>query len=1578
MVENVYSFGSGANGRLGHGDEIEKLSPAAIEGLTGMEIKAVSAGYSHTLVLTVTGDVYSFGSGANGRLGHGDLNDRNSPTKITGLAGKTVTSIAAGKEHSLVLTDTGEIFSFGNGILGQLGHGDTAQQNVPEQIIGIPPIQAISAGGFHSLALTEAGEVYSFGHGGFGRTGHDNTAHLYSPVKIATLSNIKAISAGETFSLALASTGDVYSFGFGAFGQLGHGDTNPKLRPTKIDALTGKTVKAVSTGFSHSLVLTDDGEVYSFGNGYAGLLGHGDDHTQLTPKKIESFSNVAVRAISAGGSHSTIVTSAGEAYTFGEGFNGALGLGDRHNVFTPTQIDGLLDVQFVSAGFMHTMAIASEDDGLTYSVGVSATEPVVFYSKLVGYTQRLAESITLTKTGTGNISGLTAALSGVNANAFEFVNSPAPVLNANSPSTTISIRPKLGLAAGVYTAAVNIAADKGVNESFDVSFTVTASPTYSVDISHQGTVTFAEQTEGYSLAEAEAESVIVARTGTGDIENLSIRLDGGDNSAFLLGTSVTHLLNDTVLSISFLVRPKQGLTVGTYTDTVRITANNGISESFNVRFTVNAAPKITNQPSGITADEGSLATFAVAATGTDLTYQWQLNTGIGFANLIGETGPTITIANIAPGMSGNMYRVVISGRIAPPAISESAALIVNPIPDKPTIVGAVAGNAQVRLHWDPVNHATGYAIYSRMGSNHFGSAIATVSESVYSFDVSGLVNGTSYAFVVKALNGALESPPSNEVHATPQVPAPGAPVLQSATAGNGQVQLIWNPAAGSTGYMVFRSETSGAYATELITVAHSVYTYTVTGLSNGMTYYFVVRAANPGGESANSNEASATPMTVPAAPTNVTAVAGNGQATVTFAAPTENGGSAITAYEVTASPGNVTMTGAASPITVTGLTNGTTYTFTVKAMNGAGSSEASAASNAVLPTAPLTPELPKPPVLQSATAGNGQVQLIWNPAAGSTGYKVLQSETSGTYATEITTVANSVFTYTVTGLSNGTTYYFVVRAANSGGDSANSNEASATPMTVPAAPTNVTAVAGNGQATVAFAAPTDNGGSAITAYEVTASPGNVTMTGAASPITVTGLTNGTTYTFTVKAMNGAGSSEASAASNAVGPTAPSTGGDVGEDSSSDSQPITPESPTPTNSGVDVLVNGNIENMGTATTEEVNGQQVTIVAVDEEKLQKRLESESEGAIITIATSGDVVVGELNGRMVKSMEVKQAVLEIRTEHATYTLPAQQIDIDAVSKRLGTRLALQDIKVRIEIATPSDETIRVVEDAAASGGFTLVVPPLNFNVIAIYGDRTEEVMKFNAYVERSVAIPKGIDPSRITTGVVVEPDGTFRHVPTKIVNIDGIYYAQINSLTNSTYSVAWHPMEFRDAAMHWAKHAINDMGSRMVIEGTEKGIFSPDRNITRAEFAAIIVRGLGLRVENGVSVFKDVKTEEWYGKIINTAYSYSLIDGFEDGTFRPNETITREQAMVVIAKAMAVTGLKAKLAAKATEETLRVFADAASVSKWATSGIADSVQAGIIFGRNGSELSPNQFITRAEVATMIERLLQRSELI
>jgi fibronectin type 3 domain-containing protein len=270
---------------------------------------------------------------------------------------------------------------------------------------------------------------------------------------------------------------------------------------------------------------------------------------------------------------------------------------------------------------------------------------------------------------------------------------------------------------------------------------------------------------------------------------------------------------------------------------------------------------------------------------------------------------------------------------------------------------------------------------------------------------------------------------------------PAVPTGLAATAGNAQVSLAWTASPGATSYYVKRATVSGGPYAQVGTPTTA--SYVDTGLTNGTKCYYVVSAYNSAGESANSNEVSATPMapvTAPATPTGLAATAGNAQVSLTW-----NASTGATSYHVkrsTTTGGPYTQVAAPSAASDvdTGLTNGTKYYYVVSAYNSAGESANSSEANAT-PTAPVT--APATPTGLAATAGNAQVSLAWTASAGATSYHVKRSTTTGGPYTQVG--APSAANYTDTGLTNGTTYYYVVSALNSAGESANSTEVNATP-----------------------------------------------------------------------------------------------------------------------------------------------------------------------------------------------------------------------------------------------------------------------------------------------------------------------------------------------------------------------------------------------------------------------------------------------------------------------------------------------------------------------------------------------------
>jgi len=332
-------------GLLGHGEGVLRLNtPTRLPPLGGESIVAVSAGDSYSLALTADGAVWSWGYGGLGGLGHGDEQSQWQPKKIEAFAGQRVIAVSAGGSHSLVLTADGSVWSWGWSDAGRLGHGDEQQELLPTKIEALAGrrVVAVSAGSSHSLALTADGAVWSWGGGRDGQLGHGDEQWQPLPTKIEAFAGrrVIAVSAGGDHSLAITTDGAVWSWGDGGFGRLGHGDEQRKLLPKKVEAFAGQRVVAVSAGGLHNLAITADGAVWSCGCGGFGPLGHGDEQDQLLPKKVETFAGRRVVAVSAGAFHSTARTADGAVFTWGHGGHGCLGHGeDLSNQLLPKRVE---------------------------------------------------------------------------------------------------------------------------------------------------------------------------------------------------------------------------------------------------------------------------------------------------------------------------------------------------------------------------------------------------------------------------------------------------------------------------------------------------------------------------------------------------------------------------------------------------------------------------------------------------------------------------------------------------------------------------------------------------------------------------------------------------------------------------------------------------------------------------------------------------------------------------------------------------------------------------------------------------------------------------------------------------------------------------------------------------------------------------------------------------------------------------------------------------------------------------------------------------------------------------------------
>jgi hypothetical protein len=358
---------------------------------------------------------------------------------------------------------------------------------------------------------------------------------------------------------------------------------------------------------------------------------------------------------------------------------------------------------------------------------------------------------------------------------------------------------------------------------------------------------------------------------------------------------------------------------------------------------------------------------------------------------------------------------------------------------------------------------------------------------------------------------------------------------------------------------------------------------------------------------------------------------------------------------------------------------------------------------------------------------------------------------------------------------------------------------------------------------------------------------------------------------------------------------------------------------------------------------------------------------------VSANFDSVAGVLNGKTLAIMKEKNAVLEINAGGAIYRLPTNEINIEELSEALGQNPNLEDIQIKVGIKNCTEGTLQIMQDTADQNNYQILVRPLDFTVTCTHEDQEFEITRFNGYIERRIAIPEGIDPNKITTGIVLNQDGTFTHVPTRITVIDGKAYAVINSLTNSTYSVIYNPIKVAAVENHWSKVYVNDIASRLVIENPQA--YTPDGEITRGEFAEYITKALGL-YRKGVAEagkFIDVDKSNEFADAITIASNNDIINGYPDGTFRPEATITREEAMTMYAKAMDIAGLKGKELNRITK-----YLDKDNVAKWAYEFVKKTIDAGVFNGRTQETIDPQGTFTYAEAATAIRSMLIEAGLI
>ncbi|MDG0792381.1 X2-like carbohydrate binding domain-containing protein [Cohnella ginsengisoli] len=1145
---SLLAFGQNDRGQLGLGHTTDQTVPAAVD--AGAPVRAVAASGNFTLFVTDGGDVLSTGNNTYGQLGLGDTATRQAPQAVAGIA--DAIDAAVGRNHSLVLTGNGDVYSFGLGGDGRLGHGNANSLNAPVKIAGLPPAKAVAAGGSHSLVLTVSGEVYGFGSNAFGQLGlGEAVSSAAVPTKLEQLPPIAAISAGTDFSLLLTEDGDFYSFGLGVNGQLGlgaSGEEEIRYTPTRITALDAenKRIRQIEAGGSHALLLTVDGEAYAFGLNGFGQLGLGDTLDRSVPTRVAGLPKLAT--IAAGGYHSFAVDEDGALYAFGYDAFGQLGDRDNESQLAPKRIKGLWNIQFIESGTYSTFISGS------LASLISPTEAT--FEKYEPDRRDIAVSLEL------NGHTLTAIRNG----PADLV--PGTDYTLEDGGTKAIIKKSYLAALNVGDAVLQFEFDQGPSEQLNLSVIYTASKekrAFGFGDNAYGQLGLGDSADRAAPAALNAPADIrAAAAGSGFTfwltEEGKLYAGGWNaNGELGIGGGGDRIVPQPVIALQSV--PVKSVASGYY-HTLVVSADGdvygfGINSNGQLGF---SAGTTQNIPVRL----GYLPPIAAAATGMDHSLLLSVAGEVYAAGSnqygqlgLGQTASSSSFVRI-PGIpeikaiaAGQQYSLLIAangdvyafgrnqgGQLGLGHTTDANVPTLIEAMDKPVKAVAAGATHALLLTDDGEVYAAGSGNRGQLGQGNTASlnvptvvagaedaaAVAagrdfslftTNDGQVYSFgldDQGQLGHGdTANRLVpekIAAMDGYyVKSVAAGAMHAVltiaprpardsaispTQAPFDKNPSNQTdiAVALNLNGNALTGIANGGT---ELQAGTDYTLSADTVTIHRGFLSGLAAGSVNltftfsaGAPQTFVVDVTDsspvtpipspatptpsPPTPTPSPVEPTPSPVTAPGAPTGVTATAGVKEATVSFVAPTEDGGSPITVYRVVSAPDGIEATGSDSPITVTGLRAGVSYTFNVQAINAAGSGPMSAPSNAATPEAPQATPTPSP-----ATPTPSPATPTPSPTP--------------------------------------------------------------SPVTTPGAPTSVTATAGVKEATVSFVAPSVDGGSAITGYRVVSAPDGVEATGSGSPITVTGLRAGVSYTFNVQAINAAGSGPMSAASNAVTPEA---------------------------------------------------------------------------------------------------------------------------------------------------------------------------------------------------------------------------------------------------------------------------------------------------------------------------------------------------------------------------------------------------------------------------------------------------------
>ncbi|PIA41857.1 hypothetical protein AQUCO_02200350v1 [Aquilegia coerulea] len=353
------------------------LLPKPLESNVVLDVHHVACGVRHAALVTRQGEVFTWGEESGGRLGHGVGRDVIQPRLVESLALSSVDFVSCGEFHTCAITMAGEFYTWGDGThnAGLLGHGSDISHWIPKRVSGPLDglqIASVTCGPWHTALITSTGQLFTFGDGTFGVLGHGNRESVLYPREVESLMGLRtiAVACGVWHTAAVVevivaqssasiSSGKLFTWGDGDKSRLGHGDKEPRLKPTCVPALIDYNFHKIACGHSLTVGLTTSGHVFTMGSTVYGQLGNPNSDGKLPCLVEGSLMGECVDEIACGAYHVAVLTSRNEVYTWGKGANGRLGHGDIEDRKTPALVEALKDrhVKFIACGANFSAAV---------------------------------------------------------------------------------------------------------------------------------------------------------------------------------------------------------------------------------------------------------------------------------------------------------------------------------------------------------------------------------------------------------------------------------------------------------------------------------------------------------------------------------------------------------------------------------------------------------------------------------------------------------------------------------------------------------------------------------------------------------------------------------------------------------------------------------------------------------------------------------------------------------------------------------------------------------------------------------------------------------------------------------------------------------------------------------------------------------------------------------------------------------------------------------------------------------------------------------------------------------------------